>query len=89
MWVNGREYNIPTVVKGKQLTGSRKSIQRQAEAAYFGSGRDGKLNRAMGRKKSPNLKNVTRSYKNPKIATAAAKKRSKAADKAHKKKTKY
>jgi hypothetical protein len=74
---NRREINIPSVVNGKQVS------QKKAEEAYFGTGKEGKLNKAQGRKKSPNKKNVTKSFKNVKAATKAAKTRSKAADKTH------
>ncbi len=69
---NRREINIPSVVAGKRV-GMRKAIE-----AFFGTGKEGTLNRALGRKKSPNLKNVTRSFASPEAATKAAKKESKA-----------
>ena len=70
-----REINIPSVdKKGKRYANDKAAIE-----AYFGSGKEGMLNRALGRKKSPNLKKVTKSYKDRKTATIAAKKRSEAA----------
>ena len=74
---NRMEINIPSVVNGKPVS------QKKAEEAYFGKGKEGRLNKAMGRKKSSNKKNVTKSFKNVKEATKAAKIRSKAADKTH------
>ena len=75
-----REINIPSVVKGKRV-GPREAID-----AFFGTGKEGRLNRALGRKKSPNRKRVTKSFKNPKEATKAAKKLSRSFDKPRKKK---
>ena len=74
-----REINIPSVdKKGKPYANEKAAIY-----AYFGSGKEGMLNRAMGRKKSPNRKKVTKSYKDRKTAEEAAKERSRAADKTH------
>ena len=69
---NRREINIPSVVGGKRVS-VRKAIE-----AFFGTGKKGGINRALGRKKSPNLKNVTRSFATPEAATKAAKKESRA-----------
>jgi len=69
-----REINIPSVVKGEQVS------QKEAEDAFFGKGREGTVNRALGRKKSLNRKRVTKSFKNPKEATKAAKKLSRSFD---------
>ena len=74
-----REINIPSVdKKGKPYATDKAAID-----AYFGSGKEGMLNRAMGRKKSPNRKKVTKSYKDRKTAEKAAKERSEAAGKTH------
>ena len=67
-----REINIPSVVAGKRV-GMRKAIE-----SFFGTGKEGTLNRALGRKKSPNRKNVTKSFATPQAATRAAKKESRA-----------
>jgi len=72
-----REINIPSVVKGKQVS------QEKAEDAFFGKGKEGAINRALGRKKGPNRKRVTKSFKNPKEATKAAKKLSRSFDRKH------
>ena len=72
-----REINIPSVVNGKRVS------QKKAEEAYFGTGTEGRLNKALGRKKSPNRKKVTKSYKDRKTAEKAAKERSEASDKTH------
>ena len=69
---NRREINIPSVVAGKRV-GMRKAIE-----AFFGTGKEGKLNRALGRKQSPNRKNITKSFATREAATRAAKKESKA-----------
>ena len=74
-----REINIPSVDKNRKPYKS----ERAAIEGYFGKGVEGRLNRAMGRKKSPNRKNVTKSYKDIPTAEAAAGKRSRAADKTH------
>jgi len=42
--------------------------------------REGTINRALGRKKSPNRKRVTKSFKDPEEATKAAKKLSRSFD---------
>jgi hypothetical protein len=76
-----RQHNIPSVIHGP---GSKPVSQKEAEDAFFGTGKEGMLNRALGRKKSPNLKNVTKSFSSIKAAKTAATKRSKAADKTHK-----
>jgi len=75
-----REYNIPSVIHGP---GSKPVSQGKAEDAFFGKGKEGVLNRALGRKKSPNRKNVTKSFSTRKAAKTAATKRSGAADKTH------
>ena len=67
-----REINIPSVVKGKRV-GMQEAIQ-----AFFGSGKEGVLNRALGRKQSPNRKNVTKSFATREAATKGAKKESRA-----------
>jgi len=67
-----REINIPSVVKGKKVS------MKKAIEAFFGTGKEGQLNRALGRKKSPNRKNITKSFANPEAATKAAIKESKA-----------
>jgi len=77
--INGREFNIPSVVKGKQVS-PKKAIE-----SFFGKGAEGRLNRAIGRKNSPNRKNVTKSYGSVKEAEKAAKERSKTFDKDKKK----
>ena len=76
-----REYNIPSVIHGP---GSKPVNQKKATDASFGKGKEGTLNRAMGRKKSPNRKKVTESFPDVKSAEKAAKARSKAADHTHK-----
>lgn len=73
-----REINIPSVVNGKQVG------QKMAIEAFFGKGKEGRLNRALGRKKSPNRKRTTTSFKNPKAATKAAKKLSRSFDRGRK-----
>jgi len=70
-----REINIPSVVKGKQVS------QKKAEDAFFGKGKKGAINRALGRKADPNRKRATKSFKNPAEATKAAKKLSRSFDK--------
>jgi hypothetical protein len=80
-----REYNIPSVIHGP---GSEPVSDKEAEDAFFGTGKEGRLNRALGRKKSPNLKNVTKSFPDRKSAKEAAKKRSESFGKDHKKKRK-
>tara|TARA_R110002051_G_scaffold255700_1_gene314739 strand:+ start:428 stop:736 length:309 start_codon:yes stop_codon:yes gene_type:complete len=80
-----REYNIPSVIHGP---GSKPVSDKKAEDAFFGTGKEGKLNRALGRKKSPNRKNVTKSFPNRKAAKEAASKRSESFDKDHKQKRK-
>ena len=80
-----REYNIPSVIHGR---GSKPVSQEEAEDAFFGTGKEGRLNRALGRKKSPNLKKVTKSFPDRKSAKEAAEKRSRLSDKDHKKKRK-
>ena len=65
-----REINIPSVVKGKKVG------QKEAADAFFGTGKEGKLNRALGRKKTPNRKKITKSFGSVQEATAASKKRS-------------
>ena len=77
---NRRQHNIPSVIHGP---GSKPVSQRKAEDAFFGKGKEGMLNRALGRKKSPNRKNITKSFSSIKAAKTAATKRSKAADKTH------
>ena len=72
-----REMNIPSVVNGKRVS------PKKAEEAYFGTGKEGRLNKALGRKKSPNRKKVTKSYKDRKTAEKAAKERSEDAGKTH------
>ena len=67
-----REINIPSVVGGKRVS-VRKAIE-----AFFGTGKEGVLNRALGRKKSPNRKNITKSFASREAATKAAKKESRA-----------
>jgi len=67
-----REINIPCEVKGKKVS------MRKAIEAFFGTGKEGQLNRALGRKKSPDRKNITKSFPNPEAATKAAIKESKA-----------
>lgn len=76
-----REINIPSVVKGKRVS------QKKAAEAFFGKGKEGQLNRALGRKKTANRKSVTKSFGGIREATAASKKRS-AAFKPKKKKNK-
>jgi len=76
-----REINIPSVIHGP---GSGSVSQKEAADSFFGKGKEGMINRALGRKKSPNRKNVTKSFKDVKSAEVAAKKKSKAADKTHK-----
>tara|TARA_R110000822_G_scaffold34277_3_gene97617 strand:+ start:4209 stop:4532 length:324 start_codon:yes stop_codon:yes gene_type:complete len=75
-----REYNIPSVINGP---GSKPVGQKEATDAFFGKGKEGTLNRAMGRKKSSNRKNVTKSFPDVKSAEKAAKERSSAADDTH------
>lgn len=65
-----REINIPTVVKGKKVSVIK------AAGAFFGTGTEGQLNRALGRKKTTNRKNITKSFGSIAEATAASKKRS-------------
>ena len=65
-----REINIPSVVKGKKV-----SIKKAADA-FFGTGKEGQLNRALGREKSSNLKKITKSFGSIKEAVSASKKRS-------------
>jgi len=65
-----REINIPSVVGGKEVS------QRKAVEAFFGTGKEGMLNRALGRKKTSSRKNITKSFGNVKEAEAASKKRS-------------
>lgn len=67
-----REINIPSVVNGKKV-GRKDAIE-----AFFGKGKEGRLNRALGRKKATSRKAITKSFKDVKSATKAAKKRSKA-----------
>jgi len=67
-----REINIPSIVDGKKV-GMKKAIE-----AFFGTGKEGKLNRALGRKKSPSQKGITKSFKDIKSAVKASQKRSKA-----------
>ena len=80
-----RQHNIPSVIHGR---GSKPVSQKKAEDAFFGTGKEGMLNRALGRKKSPNRKNVTKSFPNRKAAKEAASKRSESFDKDHKQKRK-
>ena len=82
---NRRQHNIPSVIHGR---GSKPVSQKKAEDAFFGTGKEGMLNRALGRKKSPNRKNVTKSFPDRKSAKEAAEKRSRLSDKDHKKKRK-
>lgn len=77
-----REINISSVVKGKQVS------QQKAEDAFFGIGKEGVINRALGRKKSPNRKRVTKSFDNPAEAIKAAKELSRSFDKPRRKKHK-
>lgn len=65
-----REINIPSVVNGKEVS------QKKAAEAFFGTGKEGRLNRSLGRKKTANRKNVTKSFGSVKEATRASKKRS-------------
>ena len=65
-----REINIPSIVGGKKVS------QREAIEAFFGKGKEGFLNRALGRKKSSSRKTVTKSFKNIESAVKASKKRS-------------
>ena len=76
-----RQYNIPSVIYGP---GSKPVSAKKAADAFFGKGKEGVLNRALGRKKSPNRKNVTESFPSIKAATAAAIKRSEEFNKTHK-----
>tara|TARA_R110000751_G_scaffold40307_1_gene95502 strand:+ start:172 stop:480 length:309 start_codon:yes stop_codon:yes gene_type:complete len=80
-----RQHNIPSVINGR---GSKPVSQKKAEDAFFGEGKEGMLNRALGRKKSPNLKNVTKSYSDISSAKKEAKKRSALSDKPKKRKRK-
>ena len=65
-----REINIPSVVGGKEVS------QRKAVEAFFGTGKEGMLNRSLGRKKTANRKKITKSFGSVQEATAASKKRS-------------
>jgi len=72
-----REINIPSVVKGKEVS-TKKAVE-----AFFGKDDEGMINKALGRKKSPNRKQVTKSFKNPEEATKASKKLSRSFDRKH------
>ena len=69
-----REINIPSVVRGKQVS------TREAIESFFGVGDEGVINRALGRKKDKNRKRVTKSFKSRKSAAKAAKKLSSSFD---------
>ena len=77
-----REINIPSVVKGKQVS------QQKAEDAFFGIGKEGAINKALGRKKGSNRKRITKSFDNPAEAIKAAKELSRSFDKPRKRKRK-